>query len=167
MGSTRPHQDPPLTEDELELLHAVDGASPTLGDLFALLGRDPEVVVAMADRLLAAGLLQPARAGDGRLVLTSEGLDAAIASVASQVNPEDRAVRITPYRDGPLVVRGPFRLVDQDGRDIDVSRKTVALCRCGKSRAKPFCDGTHKLARFAAPSRPSPEPLLKLVPPPR
>ena len=65
--------------------------------------------------------------------------------------PDDQAV-ITSYRDGPLVVRGPFRLVDQDGREIEVRRETVALCRCGKSRLRPFCDGTHKLVRFRAPS---------------
>ena len=59
---------------------------------------------------------------------------------------------ITPYRDGPLLVRGPFKLVDQDGREIDAGRETVALCRCGKSRLRPFCDGTHKLVRFKAPS---------------
>jgi len=59
---------------------------------------------------------------------------------------------ITPYRDGPLLVRGPFRMIDQDGREIDVGRRTVALCRCGKSRMRPFCDGTHKLVRFSAPS---------------
>ncbi|CAN5740428.1 MAG: CDGSH iron-sulfur domain-containing protein [Thermoleophilaceae bacterium] len=61
-------------------------------------------------------------------------------------------VVITPYRDGPLLVRGPFRLRDQDGREIVVGRETVALCRCGKSRIRPFCDGTHKLTRFRAPS---------------
>jgi CDGSH-type Zn-finger protein len=60
--------------------------------------------------------------------------------------------RITPYRDGPLVVRGPFVLTDQDGRDIEIGRRTVALCRCGKSRIRPFCDGTHKIVRFSAPS---------------
>ncbi len=59
---------------------------------------------------------------------------------------------ITPYRDGPLLVRGPFRLVDQDGTEIEVRRETIALCRCGKSRMRPFCDGTHKLIRFTAPS---------------
>jgi CDGSH-type Zn-finger protein len=64
---------------------------------------------------------------------------------------EDDVV-ITPYRDGPLLVRGPFRLEDQDGNVIEVGRKTVALCRCGKSRMRPFCDGTHKLIRFRAPS---------------
>jgi CDGSH-type Zn-finger protein len=64
---------------------------------------------------------------------------------------EDEVV-ITPYRDGPLLVRGPFKLADQDGNVIEVGRKTVALCRCGKSRTRPFCDGTHQLVRFRAPS---------------
>ena len=63
----------------------------------------------------------------------------------------DRA-RITPYEDGPLLVRGPFELTDQDGKPIAVHRKTIALCRCGKSRIKPFCDGTHKTTRFKAAS---------------
>jgi CDGSH-type Zn-finger protein len=61
-------------------------------------------------------------------------------------------VVITPYRDGPLLVRGPFRLTDQDGREIALRRETIALCRCGKSRIRPFCDGSHQLTRFRAPS---------------
>lgn len=59
---------------------------------------------------------------------------------------------ITPYRDGPLLVRGPLRLQDQEGNQIVIEREVVALCRCGKSRARPLCDGTHKLIRFQAPS---------------
>ncbi len=59
---------------------------------------------------------------------------------------------ITPYRDGPLIVRGAFRIVDQDGNEIDPGRDTIALCRCGKSRQRPFCDGTHNLIRFRCPS---------------
>ncbi len=59
---------------------------------------------------------------------------------------------ITPYRDGPLLVRGDFRIVDQEGREIEVDRGTIALCRCGKSRMRPFCDGTHKVVGFSAPS---------------
>jgi CDGSH-type Zn-finger protein len=62
---------------------------------------------------------------------------------------------ITPYRDGPLIVRGDFRLVDQDGNEIDPGRQTIALCRCGKSGIKPFCDGAHKRSGFSAPSAPS------------
>jgi CDGSH-type Zn-finger protein len=59
---------------------------------------------------------------------------------------------ITSYRDGPLIVRGPFKLLDQDGQEIEVRRETIALCRCGKSRLRPFCDGSHKVVRFTAPS---------------
>jgi CDGSH-type Zn-finger protein len=59
---------------------------------------------------------------------------------------------ITTYRDGPLLVRGPFRLLDQDGNEIELGRETVALCRCGKSRLRPFCDGTHNVIRFRCPS---------------
>jgi CDGSH-type Zn-finger protein len=64
---------------------------------------------------------------------------------------EDR-VLIVPYRDGPYLVRGPVVLRDQDGRAIETARRPVALCRCGKSRMRPFCDGTHRLVRFEAPS---------------
>jgi CDGSH-type Zn-finger protein len=75
---------------------------------------------------------------------------------------------ITPYRDGPLIVRGDFRLVDQDGAEIDPGRRTIALCRCGKSGIKPFCDGTHKRAGFSAPSAPSrPRPAAQLRQEPR
>lgn len=63
-----------------------------------------------------------------------------------------KSVRITSYRDGPLLVRGSVRLEDQDGNGIQSGRDVIALCRCGKSRHKPFCDGTHKTARFRAPS---------------
>ena len=70
---------------------------------------------------------------------------------------------ITPYRDGPLIVRGDFRLVDQDGVAIDPGRDTIALCRCGKSGIKPFCDGSHKRSGFSAPSAPSrPRPAAQL-----
>ena len=57
---------------------------------------------------------------------------------------------VTPYPDGPLIVRGPIRLIDEDGKEIPVRRSTIALCRCGRSRMKPFCDGTHKSTGFQA-----------------
>jgi CDGSH-type Zn-finger protein len=67
------------------------------------------------------------------------------------VTPKD-AVLITPYRDGPLLVRGRFELLDADGSPIGRRRNPVALCRCGKSKTRPFCDGTHKLIGFRAPA---------------
>jgi CDGSH-type Zn-finger protein len=65
--------------------------------------------------------------------------------------------QIIPYRDGPLVVRGSFVLLDEDGREIDPGRRTVALCRCGRSRLRPFCDGSHRRARYRAEGGVSPE----------
>jgi CDGSH-type Zn-finger protein len=62
------------------------------------------------------------------------------------------AARITPYRDGPYLVRGPFSIVDQNGEEIEVGRRVVALCRCGRSQMRPFCDGTHKAIGFRAES---------------
>jgi CDGSH-type Zn-finger protein len=67
--------------------------------------------------------------------------------------PEKQAVLITAYRDGPLIVRGDFRLLGPDGEELDNRRRPVALCRCGKSRLKPFCDGTHKQIGFTTDPR--------------
>ena len=63
----------------------------------------------------------------------------------------ERPVRITPYPDGPYLLRGPFVLTDCEGNEIETARRTVALCRCGRSQIRPFCDGTHKLIGFRAP----------------
>lgn len=67
----------------------------------------------------------------------------------------DSPTRITPYRNGPYLVRGPFSIVDQDGNEIESKRKVVALCRCGRSKIRPFCDGTHKTTGFRAESGPT------------
>jgi CDGSH-type Zn-finger protein len=50
---------------------------------------------------------------------------------------------ITPLHDGPYLVRGEVEIVDPEGNEFKVTAKTVALCRCGASATKPFCDGTH------------------------
>ncbi len=55
---------------------------------------------------------------------------------------------ITPYPDGPLIVRGDVQVLTAEGEPIERRRRTVALCRCGLSSIKPFCDGTHKAAGF-------------------
>jgi hypothetical protein len=58
----------------------------------------------------------------------------------------ETSATVTPYPDGPLIVRGSFTLCDLDGTPIPRSGRAVALCRCGRSAVKPFCDGSHKLA---------------------
>jgi CDGSH-type Zn-finger protein len=55
---------------------------------------------------------------------------------------------ITAYTDGPLIVRGEVDIVDGSGQPTPRGRRTVALCRCGVSTIKPYCDGTHKLVNF-------------------
>lgn len=65
---------------------------------------------------------------------------------------ESRPARLTRYRDGPAVLRGGFRLVDGAGGPVTTLRRTVALCRCGRSRLGVFCDGTHRSAGFRAPA---------------
>jgi CDGSH-type Zn-finger protein len=85
------------------------------------------------------------------------------AELEPQPTADGAGATITPYRDGPLIVRGNFHLVDQDGAAIDPGRRTIALCRCGKSGIKPFCDGTHKRSGFSAPSAPSrPRPAAQI-----
>jgi CDGSH-type Zn-finger protein len=59
------------------------------------------------------------------------------------------AAVVTPYPDGPLILRGTFVITDVEGREIEPGRRTVALCRCGRSALKPFCDGSH-VASFRA-----------------
>ncbi|MEE6273168.1 CDGSH iron-sulfur domain-containing protein [Georgenia wangjunii] len=50
--------------------------------------------------------------------------------------------------DGPLLVRGDFEILSPDGAPLPRTRRTVALCRCGASALKPFCDGSHKVIGF-------------------
>ena len=62
--------------------------------------------------------------------------------------PAAEVPRIVAYPDGPLLVRGEFEIVDAEGRPVPRTRSTVALCRCGVSSIKPYCDGTHRLVGF-------------------
>jgi CDGSH-type Zn-finger protein len=62
----------------------------------------------------------------------------------------ERQVEIKVRDNGPYKVSGPFRLIDADGNEfvIDDHDRPVALCRCGNSQTKPFCDKSHKAAGF-------------------
>lgn len=64
------------------------------------------------------------------------------------------AINITPKKNGPYLVTGDLSqltLTDADGNRYDLTGKpAVALCRCGGSVNKPFCDGTHSRIGFQA-----------------
>ena len=59
----------------------------------------------------------------------------------------DVTINIRPT--GPYLVSGTFTLTDADGNVVSTEgREKVALCRCGASVTKPFCDGTHSKIGF-------------------
>lgn len=58
---------------------------------------------------------------------------------------------------GPLLVEGAVTVQDAEGNSfsIDPGKPSIALCRCGASANKPFCDGSHRQCGFAAADRAS------------
>ena len=71
----------------------------------------------------------------------AEGAAAGVAADGPDV-----ATEIRPLPDGPLLVQGTVRLVDEEGGAQVLTR--TALCRCGASGRKPFCDGSHVRVGF-------------------
>ncbi len=59
-------------------------------------------------------------------------------------------LEIVPCENGPLEARGPLEITSGTGRRLHRGMRAF-LCRCGQSKNKPFCDGSHKAAGFAAP----------------
>lgn len=65
-------------------------------------------------------------------------------------------VTIDIVENGPLIVNGAVELKDSDGTAYPAKQR-MALCRCGASTTKPFCDGTHSKIGFQAAERAVPE----------
>lgn len=66
---------------------------------------------------------------------------------AAERPPDENVARVGP--DGPVYVRGDLRIELSDGEVLEETR--VALCRCGASGDKPFCDGSHEEVGFEDP----------------
>ncbi len=96
--------------------------------------RAPAEEVAATVARCPSGALQIVRAGS--------------APVRSGVTAE--AVTVTVKPNGPLLVRGPVRVVKENGEEV--TKDTCAFCRCGGTQNAPFCDGTHNRLRFKSPS---------------
>jgi CDGSH iron-sulfur domain-containing protein 3 len=62
-------------------------------------------------------------------------------------------VVIKARENGPYLVTGPIKLIDADGNAYELFAENVALCRCGGSQTKPFCDGSHRENGFRATER--------------
>ena len=58
-------------------------------------------------------------------------------------------VTIQMLKNGPFIVKGPVQLTDAEGKPVPLPQgSSIALCRCGHSSTKPFCDGSHKKSDF-------------------
>lgn len=70
------------------------------------------------------------------------------------------STRITVKNNGSLRIEGEMEILDQSGAKFDLAGRTaVSLCRCGHSKDKPFCDGTHRTVNFQS------EVVAKTLPP--
>jgi CDGSH-type Zn-finger protein/uncharacterized Fe-S cluster protein YjdI len=61
------------------------------------------------------------------------------------VSSEEDVLELKLQKNGPILVKGTYKLI---GSDHQISAKGIALCRCGLSASKPFCDGSHKKSDF-------------------
>ena len=61
-------------------------------------------------------------------------------------------VTIRTRNNGPFVVEGPVTIIDAQGNPFPINsdKPNIALCRCGHSSNKPFCDGSHNRCGFVA-----------------
>jgi CDGSH-type Zn-finger protein len=76
--------------------------------------------------------------------------DAGICAVAEVGEVEVSALVVKPAPNGPLLLSGGVEVRDAEGTVVFRGAK-AALCRCGQSATKPFCDGAHRTAGFQAP----------------
>ena len=60
------------------------------------------------------------------------------------------AIKIESMENGPYVIAGSAVFVDADGKKQTTPGTAIALCRCGGSANKPFCDGSHNKIDFTA-----------------
>ena len=83
-----------------------------------------------------AGFTDPGELTDAKLPPIEEGAERGTLRIACAAN-------------GPVLVEGPVELIDASGKTVAAGRK-AALCRCGASANKPFCDGSHVAIGFEA-----------------
>ncbi len=57
-------------------------------------------------------------------------------------------IKLRMLKNGPILVEGTVEIVDAKGKTIAGPQNGFALCRCGASSAKPFCDGAHSKINF-------------------
>jgi uncharacterized Fe-S cluster protein YjdI len=102
--------------------------------------RRPWIVLDGADPDAVADAVMKCPTG----ALTYERLD------GGDPEPESDDVTVTIWPNGPLFVRGSVKVTDKNGEVVREGTR-MALCRCGESANKPFCDASHRRIGFRAP----------------
>lgn len=132
-----------------EIIVARDGPLYLRGDVEVL---DESGVVRLADTRIAL-----CRCGESRTRPLCDGAHLSArfretgelrdAQAVTDPGAPDRKLRVHPQPDGPLKIAGRFSLISGDSRTL-LSGSGAELCRCGQSRNKPFCDGSHERVGF-------------------
>jgi CDGSH-type Zn-finger protein len=74
----------------------------------------------------------------------------------TEYTPSPRPTTVKAVRNGPLQLKGTFRLLDPNGEEYDLEgQRIVLLCRCGKSKNQPFCDSSHVRDGFVSQDQPT------------
>jgi CDGSH-type Zn-finger protein len=74
----------------------------------------------------------------------------------SDLSPAPRPTTIKAVRNGPLQLKGTFRVLDPNGEEYDLEgQRIVLLCRCGQSKNQPFCDSSHVRNGFTSTDQPT------------
>lgn len=73
----------------------------------------------------------------------------AVGETGEKLDQQGGSLSVTTIKDGPIMLQGNFSIIASSGRHAWAGTKT-ALCRCGQSKNKPFCDGSHKAAGFVS-----------------
>jgi uncharacterized Fe-S cluster protein YjdI len=67
----------------------------------------------------------------------------------SDQKPTENAIEMKPVPDGPVMIQGNLKWTNKQGEE-QIIEGPCALCRCGSSENKPFCDGSHNKIGFKA-----------------
>lgn len=97
--------------------------------------------------------IMPERAGPDDVIAAVQKCPTGALHVSQDDQPIQLAssdVSMRVMRNGPLYVRGTVRITDSAGNEI-LNDERFALCRCGQSGRKPFCDGSHRTSGFHDP----------------
>ena len=112
---------------------------------------EPNVFDVRRPRWIRPELADPEKVAEVVRRCPSGALRYVLASADSLAEPPATQVVVEVRKDGPLVVSGPVRIEAHDGTLV-CEQDRVALCRCGGSAKKPYCDGSHARIGFKDPA---------------